>query len=491
MSQSTSTDFTPSPYQQRIYDFVEKGTGNAVIDAVAGSGKTTTIVKALSFIPTTQKVIFVAFNKSIVNELSSRVPSHVEVKTMHSFGFGACRYHMGNVMVKDDKVMEIIKQLYPTWNIDESVSEGYAHRVRSIVDLAKLNLASSVEELYEIVEHHGIETLNSEVEKAWIVYGIARNFGKMIDMTDMIFLPAYNKWKVKQYDWVLVDECQDLNKCQQELLKMMIKPRTGRFIAVGDPRQAIYGFAGADARSFESLKSIPNTICLPLSVNYRCPNSVIELTKPLVPHLEAHDNAIEGEVDFEGKWKNIQDGDYVLCRTVRPLVKLCIDLLVEGKKATVRGRDIGANLITMLQRTKKSRFPDAIDQLYLDAERSIQKSIKRGQNEAEVRNSVATQSMSDKIQAIEIIGGSLDKTQDVITKIESLFSDDKKGIVLSTIHKAKGLEANNVFILCPELMPFPYAKKDWEREQEMNLIYVAYTRAKRKLSFIDDYDTKK
>jgi hypothetical protein len=431
----------------------------------------------------------VAFNKAIVNELITRVPKHVEVKTMHSFGFGAVRYHLGNkVVMKDDKIMNIIKQLYPTWDIREHVGEGFMHRVRQIVDLARLNLVNSIDELYDLVEHHGVEILDSEVEKAWVVVGVARNFQTLIDMTDMIYLPAYFKWKCKTYDWVFVDECQDLNKCQQELLKLMVKPKTGRFVAVGDPRQAIYGFAGADSESFRSLMNIPNTVTLPLSVNYRCPLSVIRLAQKIVPQLEAHPDALEGEVEENGRWKLIEDGDYVLCRNVRPLVKLCMELLVDGKKAHVRGRDIGANLVNMLKRTQRPLFEDAIQALYIDAEKMVKKTVARGKDETEVRNSLATKNYSDKIQAIEIIGQNYVYTEDVVKKIESLFTDDKKGIILSTIHKAKGLEADNVYILNRELMPSHWAKKPWEKEQEENLEYVAYTRAKQKLSFIADYD---
>jgi DNA helicase-2/ATP-dependent DNA helicase PcrA len=483
--------FKPSIFQSAIYDFIPNGKGNLIVDAVAGSGKTTTIVEALKLIPSDLKVIFVAFNKSIVNELSTKVPSHVEVKTMHSFGFGTVRFNMGkNVVVNNDKVMEIIKQLYQTWDIDETVAEGYMFRVRSLVDLARLNLASNIEELYDIAEHYNVEILNGEVEKAWIVYGVARNFKTMIDMTDMIYLPAYHKFKCKQYDWVFVDECQDFNKCQQEILKLMLKP-TGRFIAVGDPRQAIYGFAGADAKSFQTLREIPNTISLPLSVNYRCGKKIIDLAQSIVPQLEAFENAIDGEVVDQSKWKDIQDGDFVLCRNVRPLLKLCMDLLIDGKKASVRGRDIGANLITMLKRAKTSKFDEAITRLYNESERTVQKSVSRGKNESEVRNSTAFRTNIDKIEALEIIAGELNSVEEVIKKLETLFTDSKDGIILSTIHKAKGLESKIVHILNPELMPSKWAKKDWERDQEDNLIYVAYTRAKEKLCFIVDYDGTK
>ncbi len=481
-------NFKPSIYQKAIFDFVEKGSGNCVIDAVAGSGKTTTIVNALNLIPANKKIIFVAFNKTIVNELSSRVPKNVEVKTMHSFGFSTVRSQMGNVVVKEDKVMETINQLYPTWKIDESVEEGYKQRVKSLVDLARLNLVNNLEELYDVAEHYGVEILNAEVDKAWIVFQVIRNYKKIIDMNDMIFLPAYYKMKCKTYDWVFVDECQDLNKCQQEILKQMLNPNTGRFVAVGDPRQAIYGFAGADAESFRSLASTSNTITLPLSVNYRCGKNIIDFAKKIVPHLEASSIAIDGEVDLNGSWKDVRDGDYVLCRNVKPLLKLCMEFLISGRKAFVRGRDIGRNMINMLERTKSAKLEDAIKNLKNELERTVKKNVARGKTEEQFRNSSTYQAMLDKIEAIEILAGDLIFVSDVIKKIDSLFSDSTSGIILSTIHKSKGLESDNVFILNPELMPSKWAKKPWEIEQENNLIYVAYTRAKQKLSFISDYN---
>ena len=58
--------FIPSKYQRAVYIYIEKGKGNAVIDAVAGSGKSTTIVNALKLIPKNKRVLFLAFNKAIV-----------------------------------------------------------------------------------------------------------------------------------------------------------------------------------------------------------------------------------------------------------------------------------------------------------------------------------------------------------------------------------------------------------------------------------------
>jgi len=65
-----------------------------------------------------------------------------------------------------------------------------------------------------------------------------------------------------------------------------------------------------------------------------------------------------------------------------------------------------------------------------------------------------------------------------------VFSDDKQGIAFSTVHKAKGLEADRVFILHPEMMPHPKASKPWEQQQERNIKYVSETRSKEYLGFV-------
>jgi ATP-dependent exoDNAse (exonuclease V) beta subunit len=93
----------------------------------------------------------------------------------------------------------------------------------------------------------------------------------------------------------------------------------------------------------------------------------------------------------------------------------------------------------------------------------------------------------DTIKALEILSEGIIWKGQLIDKIDAIFSENNQdGVCLSTIHKAKGLESDNVYILCPSLMPSKYAKKDWEKQAEENLIYVAFTRAKKTLNFISE-----
>jgi superfamily I DNA/RNA helicase len=104
------------------------------------------------------------------------------------------------------------------------------------------------------------------------------------------------------------------------------------------------------------------------------------------------------------------------------------------------------------------------------------------------RGTGRTAGKQDKLEVlIEVSRGCLDNYS-LLQKIDSLFANSKdvRGAVrLSTIHRAKGLEAESVWILRGDLMPHPMAKVAWEKEQEDNLIYVAVTRTKDRLLFID------
>jgi DNA helicase-2/ATP-dependent DNA helicase PcrA len=96
-------------------------------------------------------------------------------------------------------------------------------------------------------------------------------------------------------------------------------------------------------------------------------------------------------------------------------------------------------------------------------------------------------SIQDKYQCIVAFCQGRNSVDDVVAAIRRVFQEDTgSGIVFSTIHKAKGLEAKRVFLLQPRgaRMPHPMAKLEWEVQQEHNLAYVAITRAIEELVFV-------
>lgn len=488
--------FVPSKYQKAVYIYIQKGKGNAVIDAVAGSGKSTTIVNALKLIPEDKKVLFLAFNKAIVEELKIKIGNmnNVEIKTLHSLGASAVMRSLDSKL-STDKYTSWVNNgmkygiLKPNIILANEDISNYKQNIIKLIDLGRVNLVNSEKELDDISFKHNINILDNEVNIA--IKGIkwGESETQIIDFTDMIYFPNVKKIRMNQYDWVFIDECQDLNAAQRNLFLKCLKPN-GRFVAVGDPRQAIYGFAGADVESFNLLKNIPNTVKLPLSVCYRCDSEIINLAKELVPQIEVRDNAPSGIVSRESLISDVKDGDMILCRVSAPLIKLCMKYIGSGVKAYVKGRDIGTNLVNMIKKTNRNQIKDVIERLERELSNIVGKVVtKQGCTESEAKETDIYKTYEDKLKAIEVLSEGLISAQEVIDRIDIIFSDDKKnGICLSTIHKSKGLESDRVFIICEDKLYLKYCMQvPWMAEQEKNLVYVAITRAKHFLGYIQDF----
>ncbi len=492
----TDQKHSPSKLQLNIYDHIQFGKGHLAIGAVAGSGKTTTIVNCLEFIPKTQRVAFIAFNKAIVEELKTRVAhlENVQVNTVHSIGMSAVNKAYGRPKLVERKIRNILDEQKNGWlDIDNEDFFDVVENVKTLADLIRVNVCKTTSEVKIVAEKYGIDTYNGEVEKAIEIVKISREKKQEIDFTDMIYFPAVDDSITPfQFQWVFVDEAQDLNVAQQIIVKKLLRPG-GRMVYVGDEFQSIYGFSGADAESFEKIRQIPNMTEMPLSCTYRCSKSVVEYVKAkfhFLSHLEAFDGLPEGQVNRQFSIKDVQEDNFILCRNTLPLVRGCLDFLSQGKKAFVRGTDIGLNLIRLIDKSKT----DLPEDFMKWAGRELQKIATKikvknpGMSIQEIQDSQAYMLMEEKIGVINLIKIENECTNmsEVSEAIEKIFKNDKKGFVFSTMHKSKGLECDHVYILPPT--PSRRKLKDWEKQQEENLLYVAYTRCKYTLNFITDSD---
>lgn len=502
-------EFIPSKYQQAIYDYIENETGNLVVEAAAGAGKTTTLVNCLKLIPDGMRVLMCAFNRDIVTELGKKTKGfeNVEVRTLHGLGLAMLKrnYPTINPVPNDFKYESYIKNNirdYTSLNLRRMSTKEYFRYVDNIkkyVDYGRYYLCKTEKDLDFIEDRYDIETIRDEKRIALEVMEWGKTEIEDIDYTDMVWFPhVLNLSPVGLlYDFIMVDECQDMNKAERGLVLMCRKPNT-RLISVGDRNQMLYSFAGGDPDSFNALMSIPNTKCLPLSISYRCPRNVVDFAKQLVPTIEANEaNTIEGKVVYDVSLDDAEDGDMILCRNNAPLVQVYNEFLKLGKKAYIRGKDIGRNMKNVIKSTKQEKinadckedglFVRLYDDVFVTRNKIMEKSAVDAKT---AMKSPIIDAKLDMIKALEVLSEGLTTTEELMAKIDEIFPkrDRKDGIALSTVHKAKGLEARNVYIVCRSLMPSKSAKKDWEIQQEHNLMYVAYTRAKEKLGFVDEKD---
>lgn len=498
-----------SEFQIAIFDAIKNTNSNILVNAVAGSGKTFTSVEAAKQLPSSLSVAFVAFNRSIVNELNEKFEgTNVEAKTMHSMGFRTFMNYGLFPKMPDTRKKELSHwQRYVRDNVDMLSSIisrenkecfAFCGNVDKIFDIARLNLLhhGDIEAITDLCDTHGFTCIADEISVVNEMLKLAYSFKPMgksveLDFTDLITLPTQNqslRRYVPKYDVLFVDEAQDLSKAQQQLMMLLIK-KNGRFIAVGDPRQAINGFAGAMCDSFAKLADLPNTIQLPLSYNYRCGRKMIDLAQEIVPNIIAHEGAIEGVVNNATDLKSVGKGDMIICRKSAPLVGVCLKLIANGKSAYIKGNDICKGLLNLIKKMKVKNLNDLFNALDVELEKVKSSLIKFNPELAEnIESCPKVINLKDKIEALQYIAETSISLNDLENKLNSLFTEIKGGncITLSTVHKAKGLESDNVYIILPDCLPLVWkGQKEWQHEQEMNLRYVALTRAKKTLTFVN------
>lgn len=490
--------FKPSKYQQAVYNEMLKGEHNICISAVAGSGKSTTIVNAIDLLPASSSKVFLAFNKAIVEELQKKIKApNTKVQTLHSAGFSTMmrtyKSKLDNWKYKN-YLKDSLYLLSSTITVDTPNDEQitFKNRVLNLFDLSRAGLLNDVESICDCAADHDIELFGDEAEVVLKLMQWGIDQVLKIDFCDMIWIPVIKNLRVQTYDWVFIDECQDLSPMQNKLFQMMIEPKNGKFVAVGDRAQSIQFFAGAANDAFDNIANLPNTIELPLSICYRCPKLVVEEAKKFVPQIEAAEWADDGIVEYKDNLKDAKAGDMVLSRVTSELVKCCMKYIRAGIPAYVKGQDIGAGLKSLIKRSKKLEISDLFDFLANELYK-IQTNVAKKQNISmeEAKDDKRYVNFEDKINTLSVISYDCADCAEMVVKIDKLFKDSAQGICFSTIHKSKGLEADNVFIIALNKWPLQRALKNpITRQQEYNIQYVSVTRSRRALYFITEETSK-
>lgn len=457
-----------------------------------GGGKTFTLLECMKYI-NSYNAIFIAFNKSIADELASKVPSNFGARTFHSICFESWRAFCDDrrLKVDEDKVWSII------WReLEEDDVRTYGYFIKQLVGLAKNMgvgtdiLEDNIENWKELADRHDLKIPSSRGDQTvGILYArkvlVESSKAKyVIDFDDMLYLPLLYGANFRRYEVIFIDEAQDLSKIQHTLLEAMLNA-DGRLIAVGDPHQAIYGFRGADSESMKNLSEEFGCVELPLSVTYRCDKAIVDYAKTWVPHIEPRKYAGDGKVDTldEYSLSTFDDGDVIICRNSAPLVSMAYGFIRRGRKVKVLGRDIGEGLILLIDKMRTEDVDELQEKLDSWYTREMEKAVKK-------RNENAMISIEDKYQCINIFIDNLPEeyrtVEDLCYEIARVFKETEENILtLCTGHKSKGLEWDHVFWLERGLIPSRYAKKEWMLRQEDNLAYVITTRARHHLTFIN------
>lgn len=527
MTLSSIPTTLPAPYrslnlteeQLDCVRWTTQSNGNLIIEAVAGSGKTFTIIEmiveivldALSRgVKPHRMVALMAFNSKVAKELSDRINSRnlaawVTVGTVHKFGKDAFELSYSKPKVDErfkPKVPGLLDPILKAHRIEWKLTKVF----QTAISLARdtgigILLPNNTTSWKDLIEKHDISFDEEKVSLSLFisicqdVLAKSCQIKSQIDFSDMIYLPLLENLPFPQFDFVFIDEAQDTNATRREVAKRMLRSPEldkdgiphlegypgGRLITVGDRHQAIYGFTGADNDALDIIKKEFNSHYLPLSVCFRCSTSVISHARQLVNHIHAKASAVEGSVTQikEPAWRTalpsrpLLQREAILCRKNSPLISLAFQLLKEGIPCRIEGRDVGDQLISLCKKSKTHDKPSLISWLSTHLRQQQQK-----------LSPYAFEVLQDKVSCITavITLPSIRSLEDFYTQIKLLFSDYDPALpprlTLSSVHKSKGLEWPTVHLLGRNVwMPSPFASQQWMQDQETNLTYVAITRA--------------
>lgn len=517
------SELQPTPEQAAAIDAVGTTSGPSVmLRAYAGAAKTTTL--ELSAKRVRSPALLVAFNKKIALEAQGRFPGNFQCKTLNGLGFQAWTRGLPSVgkwIVDERKLGKLVTQTAKEYKIE--LSSDQWDSARRLVSLAQARGLSPGDEGTPLVADTA-DSWRALADELWLaeddfkllldlVRAVFKENNKMaragvISFDDQIYCPTILGGRWPLFPLVFVDEAQDLSPLNHEMLQRVMHPGT-RLVAVGDPRQAIYAFRGADSASMDTMQGMRGAWShLPLATTFRCPKVIVARQQSHAPGFNAWSTNPEGAVhrlapqeNQSWTWSDVlryADGAKrqgkdetsvaIICRNNAPLVSIAFKLIRGGIGVVMLGRDLGKGLVALSRKLAEADSTpiDTFRGLVADWEaKEISLAAANGQPER-------VAGITDRADCLRAVAdqGARD-VGELRALLERLFARAAGQVTLASGHKAKGLEWDCVLHLDPWRVPSRHAREAQRAgdpramEQEMNLLYVIETRTRHTLLLAD------
>lgn len=468
---------TPTPEQTHILNLACTSTDNIMIQALAGTGKTSTL-EMIEGAVLTKPILYMCFNRKIADDATKRMASTTTVRTFNSLGHRIWAKTIGKGFKPEGKkTQEILRLLIDDaakderrklwdnfWQICAGVAtakcigyipKGYARTEKRLAD--------------EIALEDALDEEPDEFTLQWINTVLARSiteaYNGHVDFDDQIYMPTLFGGTFPEFPLVMVDEYQDLNPVNHEMVRRLVKHR---LIGVGDPYQSIYEFRGAARGGMASAVKAFGMVECDLSVSFRCPEAIVRHVRWHVPKFKWSKAGGEVKELKQTQASAIPDDATIICRNNGPLFALAMRMLMAGRSVHVAGSDIGPRIVGMMKKLGpldlgQPAVCHAIDMWLAD---KLARQSKTAHDTAECMRVFASHG-----QTLEL----------AIAYAEHLMQQRGK-LRFTTGHKAKGLEWDTVYHLDPFLCG--------NCEQDKNLRYVISTRSADRLFEVESRDVK-
>ncbi|ASN83198.1 UvrD-helicase domain-containing protein [Deinococcus ficus] len=483
----------PTPEQRDFLDAVAHTGDHLFLRATAGSGKTTTLVEAAWSLPVRQRTVYFAYNRHAVQDLRGRLPGDVQARTLHAHGLKT----LGTCVIDGQKASTLCAGQAQELASDPGVVQVLTRvLLKAFNAMRELQLPPGTPDLaLEWAEHRppGVPDVSWQRRFSTALSQIARagveqyETTRTIDYTDMLWLPLQTGQGRSSVAHAIVDEAQDLTPLRWAYLMHVTGQRgkqPGRIIACGDPEQSIYQYSGAEPGGMQRQADALGARVYPLSISWRCPALVVREAQRCSTFIRAAPTARQGAVRrVLSTHHDYRTTQAVLCRTNAPLIVLALQLHRDGLRVSLGGEDLSAQLVKAAR-----ELPDPYTEADVERLEQLTPPPKTALQALHADLRVAAAQL-----ARETLRGRSQATRQALSRLVDQLCQSSPGTVyLSTIHRAKGMEWDDVTVLQPELMPLPYGTAEEERCVE----FVAITRARRRLTYAlgpeawDAYETE-
>lgn len=480
---------TPTQEQQAIIDHAVPTGGALKVIAYAGTGKTSTLVE-LAQANATSDILYLAFNKSVESDGQMRFPTNTLVKTGHALAYNAVgkffRSNIGNIY---------------NWQIVKAYGISLYEASLTLATLENyLNSADDLLGEERVVEDH-LGRFPEGLYKERILYLAARlwrDMGESINNMPMTHSGYLKLFALQHsnlgYPIVMLDEAQDTNPVMLGIMLDQMK-NGSRVYFVGDPYQQVYSWRGA-----EDAMSKIEAPELYLTQSFRFGPDIAGFASKLLAKMFNNQRPLIGLDSIQSKLSVIDKSKTIICRTNAGLVKAAYGATLSDQTINVNGPDKFTQVLSDI---------DDLFALYSGNRASIKSSrIAYHANFGKLKIYAAEaldQELGSKIGILEDYLKEWPKVKEVIESHLVVLDPD---ITLTTCHKAKGLEWDRVQIgpdfaklhvedqvdsegraILKRAIKGRSDKPDGINQEEVNLIYVACTRAKEVLQLTNDLRT--
>lgn len=439
-----------------------------LIKAYAGTGKTTTLVE-FSKIHSDKKILYIAFNNSVVESSRKKFPSNVYVSTLHSLAYKEFGRQFAEKLNKPLKTSNILSAL----NLDRTTHNlGLSKIIFETINRFNNSAYLNLKEAIPLNTKYDKKLLEDCFETIWLEM---INVNNKFPITHDTYLKLFHMSDpILNYDYILFDEAQDANPVIVDLILNQIRKINTKLVVVGDNHQSIYSFKN----SVNSLNKFNHRKEYYLNKSFRFGNNIASYVNSILKVLKGEKIDLIGSEheDFIVDNFNKDEKFTIISRTNSCLFLQAINAVENNKK------------IHFISGFKKYNFYNVLDLDFL-SQGKLNKindlNIKDYGSYENFLHEVDVTQDKELLFLKKIVNKYRGRLESIFKKIESSIVDENEAdIILTTAHKSKGLQFDNVY-LCNDFSIFidsneEIIMKNWV-EEEINILYVASSRAIYKL----------